>query len=469
MAVVGAVVLVLVMAVSYAAADIADVAPGILTTAAAPADPGPRPEPVVSIPAPADATVLRPGTEGPALAPAAVASRLAPALADPRLGAVTASVLDVATGEVLLNAGAAQSMEPASTTKVIMGAAALQVLGADRTFPTSTALLPGAEGAAPTVVLVGGGDLLLAAGSGAPGGPSAVGYAGLGDLAAATVAALPPGTGAVDVLVDDSLLGGAQSLARTPGDQPFYSPPASIGIEAGYRGQGVPRDQTPAASAGTALAEGLRAAGVVVGTVAVTTSPVDGGTALAEVRSAPLSDVLAYALNSSDNTVSDGIAGLVARELGAQPLLPEAGRVMVDTIAGMGVDTTGTTIADGSGLSDGSLAPARVLSSVLHVAATSENPDLRLLPRLLPVAALSGTLTDRFGGGAAATGVGLVRAKTGSLSGTRTLAGYTTTADGRTVAFTVMTAIPDGTGPQAEAAIDAVVAALTGCGCAANG
>jgi D-alanyl-D-alanine carboxypeptidase/D-alanyl-D-alanine-endopeptidase (penicillin-binding protein 4) len=464
---VGTTVVLAAAAMAYVTADIADVAPGVLTAASGPGEPAARPEPVVAVPPVPDATVLVAGTEGPALSPSAVAQRLGPALADPRLGSVTASVVDVGTGEVLVDSGADQAREPASTTKVLMAAAALQVLGADRTFPTTTALLPGAAAAVPTVVLVGGGDVLLAAGPGVPAGASAVGHAGLGDLAAATAAALPPGTVSVDVVVDDSLLGGPQSLARTAGDQPFYSPPASLGIEAGYRGEGAPRDPAPASSAGAAFAEGLRAAGVAVGSIVVTTAPVEGATALAEVRSAPLSDVLAYALNSSDNTVSDAVAGLVARELGGGPGLPEAGRLMVDTVAGMGIDTRGTTIADGSGLSAGSVVPAEVLSSVLQVSAMSDNPDLRLLPRLLPVAALSGTLSERFGAGSAAAGVGLVRAKTGSLSGTRTLAGYTTTLDGRTVAFSIMTVIPPGTGPQAEAAIDAVTAALTSCGCAA--
>ncbi len=296
--------------------------------------------------------------------------------------------------------------------------------------------------------------------------PAAVsGRAGLRDLAAATVDALPAGTAGVDVLVDDSLLGGLQELARTAGDRPFYSPPASLGIEAGQRGPGVPRDPALAASAGEAFAEGLRAAGVAVGSVLATTTPVTGATPLAEVRSAPVSDIVAYALSTSDNTVSDALAGLVARELGAGPSLSEAGRLIVETVAATGVDTTGAVIRDGSGLSGGSVVPASVLTGILAVAATSDNPDLRLLPGLLPVAGLSGTLSDRFASETAAAAGGLVRAKSGSLSGSRTLAGYATTADGRTVAFSVMSAIPAGTGAAAEVGVDAVVAALVGCGC----
>ncbi|MGF1663442.1 MAG: D-alanyl-D-alanine carboxypeptidase/D-alanyl-D-alanine-endopeptidase, partial [Kineosporiaceae bacterium] len=453
-------------ALAYAVADAADVVPGILTAGAAAATPPPRPEPVVSLPPAADATVLTPGTEGPALSPAAVSQRIGPALADPRLGDVTASVVDVATGEVLVDSGASRAMEPASTTKVLTAVAALQVLGADRTLPTSSSLVPATATGAATVVLTGGGDVMLAAGTAAADPRAASGRAGLGDLAAATVAALPPGTTAVDVVVDDSLLGGSQDLARTAGDQPFYSPPASLGIEAGDRGTGVPRDPVPATSAGEAFAEGLRAAGVTVGSVVVTTTPVTGASPLADVRSAPVSDIVAHSLSTSDNTVSDALAGLVARELGAEPSLPEAGRLLVEAVAATGVDTTGTVVQDGSGLSRGSVVPASVLAGVLRAAATSDDPDLGLLPRLLPVAGLSGTLSERFASETAADAGGVVRAKTGSLSGSRTLAGYATTADGRTVAFSIMSAIPEGTGADAEAGVDAVVAALVGCGCA---
>jgi D-alanyl-D-alanine carboxypeptidase/D-alanyl-D-alanine-endopeptidase (penicillin-binding protein 4) len=340
------------------------------------------------------------------------------------------------------------------------------VLGADRTLATTSSLAPAAGTGTATVVLTGGGDVMLAAGVGAADPQSVSGRAGLADLAAATVAALPPGTTAVDVVVDDSLLGGPQDLARTAGDRPFYSPPASLGIDAGFRGPGVPRDPAPASSAGQAFAEGLRAAGLPVGSVVVTTTPVAGTTPLAEVRSAPVADIVAHALSTSDNTVSDALAGLVARELGAQPSLPEAGRLIVEAVAATGVDITGAVVQDGSGLSRGSVVPAAVLAGILRTVATSDDPDLRLLPRLLPVAGLSGTLSERFASEAAADAGGLVRAKTGSLSGSRTLAGYATTADGRTVAFSVMSAIPEGTGAQAEDGLDAVVTALVGCGCA---
>ncbi|MFE6489632.1 D-alanyl-D-alanine carboxypeptidase, partial [Streptomyces sp. NPDC057757] len=59
---------------------------------------------------------------------------------------------------------------------------------------------------------------------------------------------------------------------------------------------------------------------------------------------------------------------------------------------------------------------------------------------------------------------GLIRAKTGSLSGVNTLAGTVVDADGRLLAFAVMTRT---TAPAdtARAAMDRIAARLASCGC----
>jgi len=49
-----------------------------------------------------------------------------------------------------------------------------------------------------------------------------------------------------------------------------------------------------------------------------------------------------------------------------------------------------------------------------------------------------------------------VRAKTGTMSNIRTLAGYVTTADGEQMAIVVMVNNFEGTGAQARTAIDAI-------------
>jgi D-alanyl-D-alanine carboxypeptidase/D-alanyl-D-alanine-endopeptidase (penicillin-binding protein 4) len=81
----------------------------------------------------------------------------------------------------------------------------------------------------------------------------------------------------------------------------------------------------------------------------------------------------------------------------------------------------------------------------------------------LPVAGYSGTLWDRFG--TAEDGQGIVRAKTGTLTGVSSLTGTLTTTDGRQVIFSL---IANGftTGEVAvETALDEISAAVSQCGC----
>ncbi|MGI9589397.1 MAG: D-alanyl-D-alanine carboxypeptidase, partial [Dietzia maris] len=97
---------------------------------------------------------------------------------------------------------------------------------------------------------------------------------------------------------------------------------------------------------------------------------------------------------------------------------------------------------------------------------TASAPDatreMRDLLDTLPVAAGSGTLVDRFTGPAAA-GAGWVRAKTGTLAGTSTLAGSVTSTDGRTMSFALLSS---GTDPAvARPVLDRIAAEISACGC----
>jgi len=59
---------------------------------------------------------------------------------------------------------------------------------------------------------------------------------------------------------------------------------------------------------------------------------------------------------------------------------------------------------------------------------------------------------------------GIVRAKTGSLSGVNTMAGELITKDGRLLVFAIM-ANGSGNAVVARGALDRVAAKLVGCGC----
>jgi serine-type D-Ala-D-Ala carboxypeptidase/endopeptidase (penicillin-binding protein 4) len=346
----------------------------------------------------------------------------------------------------------------------VEGAAALSRLGGDATFTTRVV-----TGVAPDeVVLLGGGDVLLAPGAGDP--AAANGHAGLDDLAEATATALrSQGRTAVAVRVDDSLFSGpSMGAGWTQSDLAlgFAAPVTALAVNAGRveDERYAPRVADPSLAAGETFAGLLRAEGVAVaGDVARTVAPAEPEV-LAEVSSAPVADVVGYVLAASDNTAAEAMARMVAVEMGRPAAFADAARAVLDEVALLGVDVSGVTLADGSGLSDGSSMPAQVLTGLLATAASGEHPELRPLLTGLPVAGLDGTLLDRFTDDGAVAGLGAVRAKTGSLTGVTSLAGTVLTVDGRLLVFAVLADAVPATGPAREA-VDSMAAVLAGCGC----
>ncbi len=80
----------------------------------------------------------------------------------------------------------------------------------------------------------------------------------------------------------------------------------------------------------------------------------------------------------------------------------------------------------------------------------------------LPVAGFTGTLIDRYP--KESPGTGVVRAKTGTLTGVNTLAGTVVDADGRLLLFAFMTT--GTTDPRAaQSALDHMASTLANCGC----
>jgi D-alanyl-D-alanine carboxypeptidase/D-alanyl-D-alanine-endopeptidase (penicillin-binding protein 4) len=136
------------------------------------------------------------------------------------------------------------------------------------------------------------------------------------------------------------------------------------------------------------------------------------------------------------------------------------------SLAELGVDLSGYEVYDGSGLSRRSRVRITTLLEVLRVAASPSHPELRPVVTGLPVAGFTGSLELRFDQGDAA-GRGLVRAKTGTLTGVSGLAGLVTDAGGGTLVFAAVAdrvAKVDTLG--ARDALDGLAAALAACRCA---
>ncbi|OFR49320.1 D-alanyl-D-alanine carboxypeptidase [Actinomyces sp. HMSC075C01] len=443
----------------YSLGDALDLLPGPVTVAYADVAPRPFPTPV----GPSVKTAAAPsGLDQGAPTPSKTAlSGYAQGVAsDAALtgGNVTASVVDVATGEELLDRSAATGVTPASTNKVLTAWAALSSMGPGHTLQTKAVL----EGQ--TLTLVGGGDVLLAENEGDP--SVTAGHAGLGDLARATAEKLKSqGTTSVSLRLDDTLFTGAQWNEKwEAGNEQYVAKiqPIMVDVSA-TQNQGYPED--PAMGAAQVFAKHLSEAGITVDGEPTRAAASGGAREMASVSSAPLSDILALSLKTSDNTMTEVEGRLVAAHAKETADFAGASKAVLAQLGKDGFDTSGVTLLDSSGLAKGNKVPARLLAQILAKAAGGEGGSAgRTLIADLPVAALDGTLDHRLHDTAAA---GTVRAKTGSLEQTSSLAGVVTTADGRQLAFAVMAnGFPANGGGAAATAIDNhFVAPLASCGC----
>ncbi|CAM3673047.1 D-alanyl-D-alanine carboxypeptidase/D-alanyl-D-alanine-endopeptidase [Tsukamurella ocularis] len=391
------------------------------------------------------------GTVAPSAA--GVTSQIEAALRNPDLGDFTGVIADAGTGRVLWQRDAARPRTPASTTKVLTAAAALLTLPADKRITTTVV-----AGAAPgEAVLVGAGDPTLRAG-----GQSLFTDAPkIADLAAQLRRA---GTPITRITVDTSLYTGtdfARGWERADIAGGDVTPLQSLIADSGRIRPAEdysPRVSDPALTAGRALAAAL---GLPPTAVAEGTAP-QGAAQLAAVHSAPLSTRLHDALVQSDNVLAEAIGREVALATNQPPSFDGAARAVVAALRTAGFDLTGVELSDTSGLSIANRIPAAVLDGIVTGAASAGKPQLRPLLDLLPVAAATGTLADRYTT-VNRPGAGYVRAKTGSLSGVSTLAGYVPGRDGAVLTFTLMSS---GTPVDvARPAMDAVTTALRGCGC----
>ena len=442
----------------YSLGDALDLLPGPVTVAYADVAPQPFPTPA----GPSAKTTAPSGLDQGAPKPsrAALSGYVQAVASDAALtgGSVTASVIDVATGEELLDQSATTGVTPASTNKVLTAWAALSSMGPGHTLQTK-AVLDGQ-----TVTLVGGGDVLLADDAGDP--TATAGHAGLGDLARATAEQLKAqGTTSVSLRLDDTLFTGAQwNDGWEAGNEQYVAKVQPIMVDvSATQNQGYPAD--PAMEAAQAFARHLSEAGITVDGDASRAAAPGGAKELASVSSAPLSDILALSLKTSDNTMTEVEGRLVALQTKETADFAGASKAVAAQLRKDGFDTSGLTLLDSSGLAKGNKVPAKLLAQILAKSAGDDGGSAgRTLVADLPVGALDGTLGNRLHDTAAA---GTVRAKTGSLEQTSSLAGVVTTADGRLLAFAILAnGFPANGGSAAGAAIDNhFVAPLASCGC----
>ncbi|MGW0504722.1 D-alanyl-D-alanine carboxypeptidase/D-alanyl-D-alanine endopeptidase [Micromonospora sp. NPDC003241] len=425
----------------------------------------PEPDPVAVLAA-ADVGAPVPSADG-------MRAVLDPLIGDAALGdRVNLAVADALTGQLLFDRGGAEATVPASVTKLLTAVTVLTAHGPGHRIPTRVV-----AGAQPgEVVIVGGGDPSLSAG----GKGFYTGAASLESLAEQVRTALG-GTPPTSVVVDSSLYPGPVFGPGWDDDIPTggYGGAITALMLDGARkdpkaGRGwAERVPEPDLTAGRAFAKllGVPAGAVRKGTAPVAPVDATGGTEpgaeLGVVHSPPLIRLVDVMISESDNIVAEALARQVALARGQPASFAGAATAMAEMVPELGLPVDGLTLADGSGLSRKNLISPALLTELLALAAGPDRPELGGIFGGLPVGGWSGTLRDRYGSAPGTdAGVGVVRAKTGTLTRVHAIAGVVTTAEGRLLTFAVLTdqVPPDGMEP-ARVALDRIAAALATCGC----
>ena len=159
-----------------------------------------------------------------------------------------------------------------------------------------------------------------------------------------------------------------------------------------------------------------------------------GGRTVASVERT-IDEVLLPMMKKSDNLAAESMFYQIAAHSGK----PYAGRreavkAIEALVKKMGLNPAHYQFADGSGLSLYNYVTPELLVRLLAFAYNDEALRRHLLPSL-PIAGEDGTLARRLRGTKAQ---GNVRAKTGTVEGVSTLAGYCTAPNGHTLCFAIM-------------------------------
>jgi D-alanyl-D-alanine carboxypeptidase/D-alanyl-D-alanine-endopeptidase (penicillin-binding protein 4) len=180
------------------------------------------------------------------------------------------------------------------------------------------------------------------------------------------------------------------------------------------------------------------------------------GDLIASENSPTVAEILNWMMLWSDNLLSERLARLSARAAGYSLDIKGVDIIFRALLTSFEIDDSKLVVADASGLSKKNRITAKLMGEFLFKIHKDEK--YALLYESLPVSGVSGTLQNRFTTTAPAA-VGLVRAKTGTLNGTATLAGYVESTDRDYVFVALADEIPLGNSAldKARAAIDRVL------------
>ena len=206
------------------------------------------------------------------------------------------------------------------------------------------------------------------------------------------------------------------------------------------------------------LANGIdvRGSAVDVDDISDAPAPDVASIEVATHRSAPLPALGETMMRLSQNLYAESLLLTVGSHRGGSGTAEAGIATISDVLASWGVAPTEVLMADGSGLSRYDLVTADAVVSILaHVFAEDRLRDSFIAT--LPVAGRPGMLSSRMRGTAAEANV---RAKTGSFTNARAIAGFVQSADGEPLVFSIM-ANNYGVPPAAvDRVADAILVAL---------
>jgi D-alanyl-D-alanine carboxypeptidase/D-alanyl-D-alanine-endopeptidase (penicillin-binding protein 4) len=393
------------------------------------------------------------------------------AMSQKTLGKFHAYVINVDTGEVLVDVLGKELTPSASVIKTLTAVAALQKLPLEYKAVTQVLATPSEPS---TLVLKGGGDFTL---SRLGPGESSV-YSKpprIRNLAKQALEKIPVDVPITKIILDDSFfsgeawnpdwpakyrtLGYVSNITAIQADGDRVQPNRLISSYSFRRGK------EPVLTAGEALRASLGERAVNAELV-VGKTPTDAYV-ISEVQSQDMRQSwLGHMLTHSDNTGAEFIARHAAKAAGLEGSIAGANKVIKQSLRELGLKPKPLVIRDASGLSNENKVHSKLLAELMVKVAKAEN-GLGVLTEWMPIAGETGTLRYRFQG-KSAIARGNVIAKTGYIPGLYGLSGIVNASDGSRLAFAVFARADSENGVSvtytAQGAIDRVVTRFYSCG-----
>jgi D-alanyl-D-alanine carboxypeptidase len=324
--------------------------------------------------------------------PVSAANVFARMAASPTLNNPSVSLIDVSTGKVVFESNANSQRKPASLMKLLSASATLRYLDSTKVFATSVALGPTPD----SIVIDGEYDPWISMNS-----KEAIKMHRTSFYALAS-----KGFSAVT----------KKSATPVKKLQVYYNDLFSKDVanfKAYYKKRGVSVTMTSVSE--------LKAKSIATEQIIYSTSPT-------------VKEIMNWFLVWSDNIVAERMARLAAKAAGNDFNDKGVAKTFNKVLSELGIDPSKIIIKDASGLSKENKLTANILSQLLYK--IHSDPLFSQLIGGLPVSGETGTLSKRYIE-SAPQAVGLVKAKTGTLSGTVSLAGYVQSGD-REYAFTII-------------------------------